>query len=112
MTRALQKCPGVGNRNRIQKGAHFPELLFTRYRLYWDSLKRHPRNTALCIDNQQENSHENYKRVPPLPLRMDINKKTTDRKTGRGQGEDERPQRCGEKWELAAGTLKTRKEGP
>ena len=46
MTRALQKCPGVGNQNRIQKGAHFPELPFTRYKLDWDTLKRQPRNTA------------------------------------------------------------------
>lgn len=49
MTHALQKCLGWINRNRIQKGAHFPELLFTRYKLYWDFFKQQLRNTASAL---------------------------------------------------------------
>lgn len=43
---------------------------------------------------------------------MNINKKTADSKTGTEQGGNRRPQRCGKKRKLAAGTMKTQKEGP
>ena len=85
---------GWVNQNRIQKGAHFPELLFTRYKLYWDFFKQQLRNTASASLTSRK-LHMKTTMGNTSPFRMDINKKTTDSKTGREQGENDGPKDVG-----------------
>ena len=95
MTCALQKCPEVGNRNRIQKGAHFPELLLMGSKLDSGSFKGKPRNTASPWLISRE-IHMKSTRYHLLLLRMDINKKTIDQNRERAGRKQKAPKIRGE----------------